>query len=45
MISCMADARCRSDFPEEERTRLGIGQDVKGVIPAWKMITPTYVSR
>lgn len=44
VVSCMADPRCRSDFPQEERARPDVKEDVKGVIPAWKMVTPTYVS-
>lgn len=40
----MADPRCRSDFPREEKERMGLDSDVQGVIPAWKMVTPTYAS-
>lgn len=42
-MSCMADPRCRSDFPQEEKDRMGLS-DVKGHIPSWKMVTLTYVS-
>jgi hypothetical protein len=38
VISCMADPRCRADFPEDEAPR-----GVHGVIPSWKMMTATYV--
>ncbi|KAI5450299.1 hypothetical protein NCC49_003210 [Naganishia albida] len=37
VISCMADPRCRADFPEGEAPR-----GVHGVIPSWKMMTATY---
>ncbi|KAJ9093875.1 hypothetical protein QFC21_006248 [Naganishia friedmannii] len=41
VVSCMADPRCRSDFPQGEKDRLRLG-DVQGHIPAWKVVTPSY---
>ena len=43
-MSCMADPRCRSDFPQDEKDRIGLSE-VKGLIPSWKMVTLTFVSR
>lgn len=44
MTSCLADPRCRSDFPPNTPEIEAVALDERGTVPSWKMLAVTYVS-
>jgi hypothetical protein len=44
VTSCLADPRCRSDFPPDTPEVDDLPLEERGTIPSWKLLAVTYVS-